>query len=244
MRSTAELLRPRWRSPRSIRSPAPSPDYSRQLLAAAYGNTTQAGDGRAALANRLRRHDTGRCRNGAGPSAPWRASPGPKAQSTARSGPCWPGWTRWAARSACGFRWPACDQCACMHHFTSGMPRAVPAHRRRCSSALGAKDGCTTLMRHATSLGHAAITRRRDWRAPPSCCNADGRHALAVTWSDLHGIELLALRAWVLSRCGERSLPLCCARAADLTPYGPAAGLRRRHPALGDWARQALPGAI
>jgi LuxR family transcriptional regulator, maltose regulon positive regulatory protein len=56
-------------------------------------------------------------------------------------------------------------------------------------------------------------------------------------------IELLGLRAFVLDRCGEKSLGLL-REAADLAQtYGLQRVLDDAHPALGDWARQALRSA-
>jgi LuxR family transcriptional regulator, maltose regulon positive regulatory protein len=63
-----------------------------------------------------------------------------------------------------------------------------------------------------------------------------------VKLGHLH-IELLALRAWALDRCGEKSLPLL-REAADLaSTFGLLRVFDDAHPALGDWMRKALPGA-
>lgn len=86
--------------------------------------------------------------------------------------------------------------------------------------------------------GHAAIAAQ-DWRRAAEVLARADEAARAVKMGRLH-IELLGLRAWVLDRCGERSLPVL-REAADLAA---AHGLLRvfddAHPALGDWARQAL----
>ena len=92
------------------------------------------------------------------------------------------------------------------------------------------------------ALGHAAIAaqewrraRRCRWRRPTA---ARRRAKLGR----LH-IELLGLRAYVLDRCGEKSLPLL-REAVDLAAtYGLVRVFDDAHPALGDWVRQTLQGA-
>jgi LuxR family maltose regulon positive regulatory protein len=88
------------------------------------------------------------------------------------------------------------------------------------------------------ALGHAAIAAQ-DWRrAAETLVRADSA-AQGVKLGRLH-IELLGLRAWVLDRCGEKSLGLL-REAADLAAtYGLLRVFDDAHPALGDWARQAL----
>ena len=88
------------------------------------------------------------------------------------------------------------------------------------------------------AFGHAAIAAQ-DWRrALEPLARADVL-AQDLKQGRLH-IELLGLRAFVLDRCGEKSLGLL-SEAADLAQ---ARGLERvfddAHPMLGDWARQAL----
>lgn len=90
------------------------------------------------------------------------------------------------------------------------------------------------------ALGHAAIAAQ-DWRGAAELLARADERAREVRMGRLH-IELLALRAWVLDRCGEKSLPLL-REAADLAAaYGLLRVFDDAHPALGDWARQALPG--
>ncbi len=91
------------------------------------------------------------------------------------------------------------------------------------------------------ALAHAAVAAQ-DWRrAADALARADGQ-AQALRLGRLH-IELLALRAWVLDRCGEKALPLL-REAADLAAtYGLLRVFDDAHPALGDWARQALGSA-
>lgn len=91
------------------------------------------------------------------------------------------------------------------------------------------------------ALAYAAIAMQ-DWRqAADTLARADAM-AQGVKLVRLH-IELLALRAWVLDRCGEKSQALL-REAADLaTTYGLLRVFDDAHPALGDWVRQALPGA-
>ena len=91
------------------------------------------------------------------------------------------------------------------------------------------------------AAGHAAIAAQ-DWRrALEPLARADAL-AQQLKQGRLH-IELLGLRAFVLDRCGEKSLGLL-REAADLAQ---AYGLQRvfddAHPALGDWVRQALRSA-
>jgi LuxR family maltose regulon positive regulatory protein len=98
-----------------------------------------------------------------------------------------------------------------------------------------------TLLREV-AMAHAAIAMQ-DWRlAADTLSRADGM-AQGVKLGRLH-IELLGLRAWALDRCGERSsLPLL-REAVDLaSTYGLLRVFDDAHPALGDWVRQAIPGA-
>ena len=94
------------------------------------------------------------------------------------------------------------------------------------------------------AFGHAAIAAQ-DWRrALDALARADAL-AQRLKQGRLH-IELLGLRAFVLDRCGEKSLGLL-REAADLAQaYGLERVFDDAHPMLGDWARQALrvlPGA-
>ena len=95
------------------------------------------------------------------------------------------------------------------------------------------------LLRELT-LGHAAIAAQ-DWRrAAESLARAEAG-AQDYKQGRLH-IELLGLRAWVLDRCGEKSLPLL-REAVDLAAaYGLLRVFDDAHPALGNWVREALPG--
>jgi LuxR family maltose regulon positive regulatory protein len=88
------------------------------------------------------------------------------------------------------------------------------------------------------ALGHAAIAAQ-DWRrALEPLARADAL-AQELKQGRLH-IELLGLRAFVLDRCGEKALGLL-REAADLAQtYGLQRVFRDAHPALGDWAQQAL----
>jgi LuxR family maltose regulon positive regulatory protein len=97
------------------------------------------------------------------------------------------------------------------------------------------------LLLREVAHAHAAISAQ-DWRhAAEGLARAD-EVAQGIRMGRLH-IELLGLRAWVLDRCGEKSLPLL-REAADLAA---TYGLRRvfddAHPGLGDWVRRALPEA-
>lgn len=93
------------------------------------------------------------------------------------------------------------------------------------------------LLRGAAQAG-AAIAAQ-DWRrADEELLRADTL-AQEIKLGRLH-IELLGLRAWVLDQCGEKSLPLL-REAADLaTTYGLVRVFNDAHPALGEWAREAL----
>jgi LuxR family maltose regulon positive regulatory protein len=89
--------------------------------------------------------------------------------------------------------------------------------------------------------GHAAIAAREWRRAADALSRADSL-AQGVRLGRLH-IELLGLRAYVLDRCGEKSLPLL-REAADLAAtYGLVRVFDDAHPALGDWVRQTLESA-
>ena len=87
---------------------------------------------------------------------------------------------------------------------------------------------------------HAAIAMQ-NWRQAAETLSRADTMARDVKLGRLH-IELLGLRAWVLDRCGEKSLALL-REAADLAAtYGLLRVFDDAHPALGDWVRQALPG--
>jgi LuxR family maltose regulon positive regulatory protein len=89
-----------------------------------------------------------------------------------------------------------------------------------------------------TALAYAAIAAQ-DWRRAAEALAQADRGAQAARLGRLH-IELLGLRAWVLDRCGEKSLGLL-REAADLAAtYGLLRVFDDAHPALGDWVRQAL----
>ncbi|HSC00155.1 MAG TPA: LuxR C-terminal-related transcriptional regulator, partial [Burkholderiaceae bacterium] len=86
---------------------------------------------------------------------------------------------------------------------------------------------------------HAAIGAQEWRRAADALSRADAQ-AQGVRLGRLH-IELLGLRAFVLDRCGEKSLPLLREVADLATTYGLLRVFDDAHPALGDWVRQALP---
>jgi LuxR family maltose regulon positive regulatory protein len=91
------------------------------------------------------------------------------------------------------------------------------------------------------ALGHAAIAAQEWRRAAEALAQADSR-AQGLQQGRLH-LELLALRAYALDRCGEKALPLL-REAVDLAAaYGLARVFDDAHPALGDWVRQSLQGA-
>jgi len=90
------------------------------------------------------------------------------------------------------------------------------------------------------ALGHAAIAAQEWRRAADVLAQADDR-AHAVKMGRLH-LELLGLRAYVLDRCGEKSLPLL-REAVDLaSTYGLVRVFDDAHPELGDWVRRTLQG--
>ena len=99
----------------------------------------------------------------------------------------------------------------------------------------------SVVMLREVAQAHAAIASQ-DWRrAAESLARADAA-AQDYKQGRLH-IELLGLRAWVLDRCGEKSLPLL-REAVDLAAtYGLLRVFDDAHPALGDWVREALPGS-
>jgi LuxR family maltose regulon positive regulatory protein len=90
------------------------------------------------------------------------------------------------------------------------------------------------------ALSHAAIAAQ-DWRRAAETLSHADEMARGVKMGRLH-IELLGLRAWVLDRCGEKSMPLL-REAADLaSTYGLLRVFDDAHPGLGDWVRNALAG--
>jgi LuxR family maltose regulon positive regulatory protein len=95
------------------------------------------------------------------------------------------------------------------------------------------------LLREVAS-SHAAIAAQ-DWRRAAETLSHADEMARGVKMGRLH-IELLGLRAWVLDRCGEKSMPLL-REAADLaSTYGLLRVFDDAHPGLGDWVRNALAG--
>ncbi len=92
------------------------------------------------------------------------------------------------------------------------------------------------------ALAHAAIAMQ-DWRQAAETLSHADAMAQGVKLGRLH-IELLGLRAWALDRCGEKSSLALLREAVDLaSTYGLLRVFDDAHPALGDWVRQALPGA-
>ena len=88
------------------------------------------------------------------------------------------------------------------------------------------------------AVAHAAIAAQEWRRAAEALAQADA-HAQDIKQGRLH-LELLGLRAYVLDRCGERSLPML-REAVDLAAtYGLLRVFDDAHPALGDWVRQTL----
>ena len=84
--------------------------------------------------------------------------------------------------------------------------------------------------------GYAAIAAQEWRRAAESLERADAL-ARSLKLGRPH-IEMLALRAFALDRCGERSQPLL-REAVDLAhAYGLLRVFSDAHPALGDWVRQ------
>jgi len=88
---------------------------------------------------------------------------------------------------------------------------------------------------------HAAIAAQ-DWRHAAEILAQADETARGIKQGRLH-IELRGLRAWVLDRCGEKSLTMLREAAELATTYGLARVFDDAHPALGDWARQALGSA-
>jgi LuxR family maltose regulon positive regulatory protein len=90
------------------------------------------------------------------------------------------------------------------------------------------------------AFAHAAIATQ-DWRRAAEILARADSLAQGLKFGRLH-IELFALRAWALDRCGEKSLPLLREAADVAAAYGLLRVFDDAHPALGDWARLALPG--
>jgi LuxR family maltose regulon positive regulatory protein len=88
--------------------------------------------------------------------------------------------------------------------------------------------------------GHAAIAAM-DWRRADEALARADVLAQALKQGRLH-IELLGLRAFVLDRCGEKSIGLLREAAGLAQTYGLLRVFDDAHPALGDWVRQALAG--
>ncbi len=88
------------------------------------------------------------------------------------------------------------------------------------------------------AIAHAAIAAQ-EWRKATDVLAQADVQAQGIQQGRLH-LELLGLRAYVLDRCGEKSLPLL-REAVDLAA---TYGLRRvfddAHPELGDWVRRTL----
>ena len=175
----------------------------------------------------------------------WRASPAPRAPRTGRSS-CWARWTRSASPAACrAFASPAwASRCACMRAGSGPRPAATCA--RRSTRRLAAPDAPqgplwrrnVALLREV-AFAHAAIAAQ-DWRRAADILARADDLAQDVKLGRLH-IELLGLRAWVLDRCGEKSLPLLREAVDVAAAYGLLRVFDDAHPALGDWVRQALP---
>jgi len=91
------------------------------------------------------------------------------------------------------------------------------------------------------AFAHAAVAAQ-DWRRAADILGRADALAQEVKLGRLH-IELLGLRAWVLDRCGEKSLSLLREAVDVATAYGLLRVFDDAHPALGDWVRQALPAA-
>ena len=99
----------------------------------------------------------------------------------------------------------------------------------------------SVLLLREVAQGHAAIAVQ-NWRAAAEALTRADALARELKQGRLH-IELLGLRAYVLDRRGEKSIALL-REAADLAAaYGLLRVFDDAHPALGAWARQALPAA-
>jgi LuxR family maltose regulon positive regulatory protein len=93
---------------------------------------------------------------------------------------------------------------------------------------------------HETALGHAAIAAQ-DWRRAIEALDKADVLAQELKQGRLH-IELLALRAYAMDRCGERAEPLL-REAIDLAAaYGLVDLFAHAHPALGEWVDQVTLG--
>jgi LuxR family maltose regulon positive regulatory protein len=89
------------------------------------------------------------------------------------------------------------------------------------------------------AFAYAAIAAQ-DWRRAADVLARADDLAREVKLGRLH-IELLGLRAWVLDRCGEKSLSLLREAVDVAVAFGLLRVFDDAHPALGDWVRQALP---
>lgn len=94
---------------------------------------------------------------------------------------------------------------------------------------------------HETAQGHAAIAAQ-DWRRAIAALERADALAQELKQGRQH-IELLALRAWALDRCGERAEALL-REAMDLaSAYGLVNLFANAHPALGEWVERLTPAA-
>ncbi len=89
------------------------------------------------------------------------------------------------------------------------------------------------------AFAYAAIAAQ-DWRRAADILGRADALAQEVKLGRLH-IELLGLRAWVLDRCGEKSVSMLREAVDVATTYGLLRVFDDAHPALGDWVRHALP---
>jgi LuxR family maltose regulon positive regulatory protein len=91
------------------------------------------------------------------------------------------------------------------------------------------------------ALGYAAIAAQ-DWRRALEPLGRADALAREIQQGRLH-IEILALQAFALDRCGEKRAHTLIREAADLArSRGLARVFADAHPALGDWVRQVVHG--
>ena len=98
----------------------------------------------------------------------------------------------------------------------------------------------TAVLLQDVAQGHSAIAAQ-EWRRAIEPLTRGEARARELKLGRLR-IELMGLLALALDRCGEKSLGLLREAAGLAQTYGLQRVFADAHPALGDWARQALAG--
>ena len=185
-------------------------------------------------------------------TARWRASPWPRAPSTARwscSARCTRSGRARACRACASPAWPS--RCACTRAATAPRPAARSCERIDALLAAPRRAAGPAVAAQRRAAARAGAWLRRDrraglararssrWRAPRRWRSSSGS-------ARLH-IELLGLRAFALDRCGEKLAGAAARGDRPRRHLRPAARLRRRAPGarrLGARARRRRGAAL